>query len=216
MASSNELLAVLQKTSEMLDQYKPFPFFGTLLGLTRDGKPIEGDDDVDLYLDSDFFADVRHFLASSPGITITQIDESAPYLQIRLQHVSKIPIDLYFFEIKGKHLVEKWNFAGLPNIRPLWMKAPSALIFPLRQASLGGEEVSIWFPSHPEELLAFLYGRNWQFPRQKGAEYFTLVLRGRPRVVEGPLARLGLKLSRLIWSSGALGPSRKAIVTHLD
>ena len=32
------------------EEIEHFIFFGTLLGLTRDGMPIKGDDDIDFYV----------------------------------------------------------------------------------------------------------------------------------------------------------------------
>ena len=41
-----------------------FVFFGTLLGLTRAGKPIKGDDDVDFYVNKNDYQAVCKLLVS--------------------------------------------------------------------------------------------------------------------------------------------------------
>lgn len=209
MTTSYELQTVLNKAMEVLSDFRPFPFFGTLLGLAREGKPINGDDDVDLYLEDSCFHSVKQLLLAHPGVEIEHVDDNSPYLQIRFDSNRDVPVDLYFFRVIGVHLVEKWNFAGLPNMRPLWMKTPSELIFPLREISLGEDKFPVCLPNQPEALLSFLYGKKWHLPRRKGADYFTLVLFGRPWIFEGPLARIGIRVSRLLWTSGILGTSYK-------
>ena len=41
----------LKYISKLLEKYKPFVFYGTLLGITRERNLIKNDDDVDVLVD---------------------------------------------------------------------------------------------------------------------------------------------------------------------
>ena len=45
--------------SKYLSHIEHFVFYGTLLGLVREGQPIEGDDDVDVLVNKKHFNEVK-------------------------------------------------------------------------------------------------------------------------------------------------------------
>ena len=50
--------------SKHLSHLEHFVFYGTLLGLVREGKPIEGDDDVDILVHKNHFNEVKAIVKS--------------------------------------------------------------------------------------------------------------------------------------------------------
>lgn len=160
-----------------------FVFFGTLLGLIREGAPIKGDDDVDFYVDVRHFEHVKKTLMAS-GF---KIDVSAPpnntlwFLQAD-GHIEgrQIRADFYFFDQTTDihFVIEPWNFMGTLNNTQSHLRIPKTLLFPLASRKFGDIELN--FPACPEVLCEFLYGLDWRTPKKKGTDYHTNVIGGRP------------------------------------
>jgi phosphorylcholine metabolism protein LicD len=92
-------------------------FFGTLLGLVREKNLIEGDDDVDFYVN----INEREKLISILKLNFIVVDETLSvnknksFLQVfRFYNDVKFIIDFYFYDSnKDKfNIIEKWNFEG--------------------------------------------------------------------------------------------------------
>jgi hypothetical protein len=159
-----------------------FPFFGTLLGLVREGKPIVNDDDVDFYVNITDYENVKSLLQSLDfEIDYTKIPnhttcfiQATGYLMEEL-----VRIDFYFFDndVDPHYLIERWNFLANPQNPNSILKVPKPLIFPLREISFC--EVSIPIPRYPEIICEFLYGVNWMTPQKKNEDYRILMLGGR-------------------------------------
>ena len=160
-----------------------FIFFGTLLGLIRDGKPILGDDDVDFYVNKIHYNKIKDLLTSlvfkldysrSPNRTkhFIQVDSHLNNIQIR--------VDFYFYDSNTDEnfLLEPWNFLGKPNDKNNILKVPKPLVFPLKVKSFEGTEVFI--PQYSEIVCEFLYGKNWSIPAKKKNEYIITIIGGRP------------------------------------
>lgn len=160
-----------------------FVFFGTLLGLIRDGQPIAGDDDVDFYVDISHYDKVCSLLANL-GFHINFEDwpnNTRYFLQASgLLHGDIVRVDFYFYEVSlcGNYLVEKWNFSGQPNNSDRVLKVPKPLVFPLTSIEYQGLKIPM--PKYPEIICEFLYGPKWRIPQQKGLDYTITVIGGRP------------------------------------
>lgn len=159
-----------------------FPFFGTLLGLVREGKPIVNDDDIDFYVNISDYENVKSLLQSldfeidytkHPNHTTCFIQASGYLLE------EFVRIDFYFFDndVDPHYLIDRWNFPGKPENPYSILKVPKPLIFPLREISFC--EVSIPMPRYPEIICEFLYGVNWMTPQKKHIDYSILMLGGR-------------------------------------
>ncbi|MDB2565645.1 LicD family protein [Porticoccaceae bacterium] len=160
-----------------------FAFFGTLLGLIREGKPIETDDDVDFYVNVSDYENVKSVLRClNFEIDYTMIpNHTKCFIQATGFLMEEfVRIDFYFFDkdVDPHFLIERWNFPGTPQNPKSILKVPKPLIFPLREISFG--DVSIPIPKYPEIICEFLYGVNWTTPQQKKTDYHTLMLGGRP------------------------------------
>lgn len=186
--------------SKVLRNITHFVFFGTLLGLTRDGQLIDGDDDVDIYVDIQFFNDVLNCLHENDLF----ISIKHPcFLQVEIQgeHVNSY-IDFYFYEYDPDkdYINERWNFLGLPQLKLNHMHVPSFMIYPIKTMKVN--EIDIFIPNQPELICEFLYGKNWKFPLKKYTQYKILMISNRPKLVVGyvnSLIRFLIKLKKYVF-----------------
>lgn len=177
--------------SPLLKHTGGFVFFGTLLGLIRDGQPIVGDDDVDFYVDVQHFETVKAVLIAS-GF---ELDFNSPpnhtswFLQANgMIDGHQIRADFYFFDQStDEHFViEPWNFMGTLNDGGSHLRVPKTLLFPIESRRIGSSEINL--PACPEVICEYLYGIEWQTPMKKNIDYQTNVVGGRPvrfRTTEG-------------------------------
>ena len=99
--SSHDMFDNFLFISNLIKEFENFIFFGTLLGLVRDNKIIEGDDDIDFYVNINH----RDSLIKKLKSNFLIIDESNPdnqnnsFLQVFRKFEDKIfVIDFYFYE----------------------------------------------------------------------------------------------------------------------
>jgi len=183
--SSNSLEFGLVEISKELRQknIEFFAFFGTLLGLVRETKPISGDDDIDFYVNIMHHEDVKTVLADLKFKInySTKPNHSKHFIQATgLFKGTFVAVDFYFYDtdVDPNYLIEKWNFIGQPENPDCILKIPKPLIFPLDKILF--RKVNIPAPKYPEVICEFLYGVNWTSPQIKGVDYTTRVLGGRP------------------------------------
>lgn len=173
--------------SKVLEGIEHFAFFGTMLGLERDGDVIEGDDDIDFYVPLRERSRLIARLAEH-GVSIDceQWPNHTPYfLQARREIAgSEVLADFYMFEDIGNGLLaDRWNFHGQVAYPDMVLHVPSKLVYPLQKREFFGHQVSL--PHHARALCEFLYGRTWKQKLQKGTAYRTLVWRNKPVVFVG-------------------------------
>ena len=138
-------------------------FFGTLLGIYRDGKLIEYDADMDIFIDSNY---LNKFIESIPNLIrkdyeLLDIGEYDNYNKsakdYKLCFAKNFDrIDVFFFrKYKGflneNYRLGKWKFKtelvdGLKTINAL--------------------DYNFKIPIHTEKLLKFMYGKKWRTPIQ--------------------------------------------------
>lgn len=160
-----------------------FIFFGTLLGIVRDGQPIDGDDDIDFYVNKKNYDEVREIIQEwgfdvdfsvYPNHTrdIIQANGFIDGIEVR--------VDFYFYNGSSdpNFILERWNFTAEPNNVDNLLKVPKPLIFPLAKIKYQGHEIFI--PQYSEIICEFLYGINWKTPQKKGLDYKTIISGGRP------------------------------------
>ena len=165
-----------------------FAFFGTLLGLTREGKPIDNDDDVDFYENKNDYLSVRKLL-NSIGLSVNYSEwpnQTNHFIQASgiLDNI-EIGVDFYFFDSDADEnfLIEKWNFAANPNNKNLILKIPKPLIYPIVKKSYLGSDICV--PKHSDIICEFLYGVEWKIPKKKGVDYKVAIIGGRPLRIIG-------------------------------
>lgn len=173
--------------SKVLKEIEHFIFFGTLLGITRDGEIIPNDDDIDIYVDINLRKDLIIALKKY-GYEINEkiypnFTQHMLQLQVNREGIKTL-IDFYFFDSSNKnYIIEKWNFSGYINNIYENMRIPKDLIFPLQKYLYRDIEISI--PAKPQQTCIFLYGKDWDVPLKKRVEYFHIMIFQRPIVLKG-------------------------------
>lgn len=174
--SSNHLLSALEFISKKLNQIDYFVFYGTLLGLVRDGKPIDGDDDVDIMVPRVLREELLLLLTSDPhdGVVYDSsldLNKTPYFMQIRKAFDGvDVLIDFYLFDLADGWVMEKWTGAAWASgVKPL--SIPAELIFPIKSISCGGNILKS--PAYAEACCELVYGRTWKFPKRKNVHYET-------------------------------------------
>ena len=182
---------VSQKTNEdnlkfisyFLKEIEWFIFFGSLLGVVRDGRLIEQDDDIDIYVNYSYKREVlRRIESSNNQLTVTI--NSKFFIQLnRVVNGERGCIDLYFYtQERGDFILERWNFFGLYNDKHYHLKLPNTLIYPIINVNFNGDLISL--PNQPKKLVRLLYGRKWNTPLKKnGQKYRTVMLFNKPVIL---------------------------------
>ncbi|MDA8654792.1 hypothetical protein N9M50_06705 [Alphaproteobacteria bacterium] len=185
--SVSDLQEALKFLPTIMGDVEYFVFFGTLLGLTRDGIPIENDDDIDCYVNVSHQSKLIDNLTEH-GIEIDQRlpwNRTEHFFQVFLQtDMNKIAVDFYFYDthIDGDYIWEKWNFHGSPSENRTWMKIPKPFIFPIQHETF--ENIIVPVPNKKKLTCEWLYGSSWKTPKKKKLEYQINVFSGRPIMFE--------------------------------
>lgn len=180
----SELNHSLSVAHKMLDgKCEWFPFFGTLLGIVRDGCLIDGDDDVDIYVHHKNYDLVKSILHDSGfEIDCTQSPNDTPYfLQIIGAHDGvNIRIDFYFYTDSedGNFIHEAFSYNRLDTSFQRIIRIPKPLMFPLTQLEYMG--LPILTPKYSDIICDFLYGVDWREPKEKNVDYKMSMVSGRP------------------------------------
>jgi hypothetical protein len=172
-----------------------FIFFGTLLGIVRDGDIIPNDDDIDIYVDIKYRSKLIKELSNAGFFVNENIypNFSNYFLQLQIPREDLITyVDFYFFDSsQAKYISEKWNFSGRIDNFYNEMHIPKELIFPLKKFLYKDIQLSI--PSKPNEVCAFLYGNEWRIPLNKNKHYTTAIINNKPVILKGLLGKSFLK-----------------------
>ena len=99
----------------MFKDIEYFIFFGTLLGITREKGIIDGDDDIDFYVNlKDRSKLIDNFKNNNIDVDLTlSVNKNNHFLQIKRIVNNKVLIaDIYFYEtdIEKNFIIERWNF----------------------------------------------------------------------------------------------------------
>ncbi len=166
-----------------LQGLEAFVFYGTLLGLERDGDIIPNDDDID-FLVNKLHCDqlVANIEKLRLGYEIRRNpDFPEDILQIaRTLNGEVVLADFYLFSAPRRtdFIVDRWNFLGRPDIDEFSLHIPRSLVFPICHREVFGTPIP--FPTNARALCKFLYGESWQTPAAKGTEYVMTIADNKP------------------------------------
>lgn len=169
--------------SKILQNIEYFIFFGTLLGITRQKGLIDGDDDIDFYVN---FKDrpklIKDLKNNNIEVDLTlEVNKNDRFLQVKRNIDNKnLIVDFYFYEtdIENDNIIEKWNFEGGTNNPLKHLRIPKIFIFPLKKILFKNVEIAV--PKESESICEFLYGTNWKKKLKKDKEYKIKVIDGIP------------------------------------
>ena len=182
----------LIEISAALSGVEHFIFFGTLLGIARDGDIIPDDDDIDIYVDMNFRQEAIAALSKN-GFNILEGDFpniSNHFLQLIIERENILTyVDFYFFDNSNENYIsDKWNFTGKINRSAHEMHVPKDLIYPIKSYNYKNKKISI--PANIGKLCIFLYGEKWSQPLQKGTQYSTVIINHKPKILTGWFGRI--------------------------
>ncbi len=174
-----------------LSNIEYFIFFGTLLGVVREGDVIDGDDDVDIYVNIDFRDELIRLIKQS-DFFIDQDSifnkKSNYFVQANRKYGDVVSfVDFYFFEdrLDEEYIVERWNFKGIPDDPNLAIHIPKSFVYPVVNEEFYG--VNICLPSDGKAMCQYLYGDDWELPLKKGAQYSVEIIDNAPKIFRRPL-----------------------------
>lgn len=153
--SEDDARLLLQTTKDLFDKcgLRFYLIFGTLLGAVRDHGLIKGDEDVDVYVDSEELLRRSLPFLYENGLKVCRINEHYYY---SFHTDNKSYIDVY---IRGKLPLSIWrlwcdriNFAVIPR---MYIRKHDKIEF------LG---IECLCPHKPERVLRYWYGKTWRIP----------------------------------------------------
>ena len=197
----------LRFASRLLKGIEHCVFFGTLLGLIRDGRLIEGDDDVDIYVAShERDRVITRLEEAGLAVDLEYEENTTPhFLQVR-RHVAGETglLDFYFVEVipERQIVLDRWNFMGRPEKENTHLHVPMKLLFPASAFAFGDTEVMV--PNDPGEAVQFIYGPSWNVPLSKDGGYYVQVINNVPKTFVGPTAKFRREVFRFLGQLGLL------------
>lgn len=176
-------LGNLLDISKVLKRYEYSVYKGTLLGLTRDGGVIKGDDDVDILTDIKNRSVIKKEILKLKKFRINNKVSSNYFIQFVNEKKIKSFVDVYFFINKNEnnYIIEKHNFLSFVNNKKYEIHIPKKLIFPTKK-SKSFKDVKL--PNNPKGLCEYLYGESWVKPIKKNSGYRVEIIKNKPFIIQ--------------------------------
>jgi hypothetical protein len=170
--------------SQKFKKYKPVIFYGTLLGIIRENSIIKNDDDIDLLVNLKFKKNIIKDIKKEKKFHINKKISDKYFVQIffKVDEIT-IFIDLYFYTNNKNHkfIIDRHNFFGNINIKKFFLHIPKRYFFPIKS---NNKFKDIYMPNKPLVLCKFLYGKNWNIPQKKNANYKMKIINNEPFIVK--------------------------------
>lgn len=195
--SSSELSEIFEQLSSRLRAWEVVPFFGTLLGLARNGAPIDGDDDLDFATDTVRLRKISEAIKDDPKCKKIKIIESRVGLahlsfEFDLENSRAVQVDIFGYKCQEDVVVFPVHWRDENEDEKLWLRVPTSIkaieAMLSRDANTGD---SLHLHEDVDELLQYLYGDMWRTPLRKNVDYRVDMLEGKPTyTLYKPLKRL--------------------------
>ncbi len=169
--------------SKEIKDFKNFIFYGTLLGIVREGKILKNDDDIDILVDIKNKTKVLKKIKNLKLFKINKKVSNKYFIQlIRVIENSKTFVDLYFYinNPNKTYLVEKHNFLSSIKLKTHFLHIPKKMVFPIKEKK-GYRDIH--FPNKQKILCKFLYGQNWKKPLKKNFDYRMEIINHKPKLI---------------------------------
>lgn len=182
----------------VMSAYNAFPMFGTLLGIIREGGPIENDDDIDFYCYKTHRADLtKSIIELGYELNLTKRFNGQIMFETYVHTEFQFILDIYYYWTLGKDLLEPANFGGTDGKMTSYLKIDQSLIFPLQK--IESKFGLILIPKNANELIELLYTENWKSPKVKGVDYIIRVFHSRPIYFSGLFWLVRYKIYRKLF-----------------
>ncbi len=131
--------------------------YGTLLGIIREGRLLEFDDDVDILVHEKNYDKAYNLIKKEYTLMLTDSDFCQGY-----SHEGQI--ELYKYTVDNKNVIDKWTNK---NKNPVGIQ-PLINVYPLKSMYIPLLNLYVKIPNKPEKILENTY-ENWKIPtRDKG------------------------------------------------
>lgn len=171
----------LKDVSDKMSDMEYCVFFGTLLGFCREKNLIDGDDDIDLYVNIKHHSDIIALL----GDLQFDVSIKTPFFVqgTRTLENTKTYVDFYFYEKdeNSEYVVERWNFLGQPNNTNTHLHVPASFLFPLKEGEIEGVKFKV--PQNMDACCKFLYGNKYKVPLKKNTQYIMQIVNNKPTML---------------------------------
>lgn len=140
---------------------KWFVSYGTLLGLVRENSCIDGDDDIDIIIDKNYYDDVKKLLVKN-GFKIEHghgIGKDTRKILKTKNTSTYASIDIYMGEFSDKDVFDQWNRL---NIRNCFLDNKNKT-FVERE----WEGQIVYIPNNYKRILINRYGEDWHIKKDK-------------------------------------------------
>lgn len=171
----------LKKITSLFEKYNIdyVAFYGTLLGLGREGDLIPHDDDIDLLVDLSYYDKVYELIFLSgefPNIHWFVGDDNT---FINFHNGDNITTDIYFYSTtKDNYFIDKFNFTAQIHDKNKHLHIPKDLILEKKYFDMGDFKVKV--PKKLDETCKFLYGERYKEKLIKGVDYTSNITNNKP------------------------------------
>ena len=173
LSSQSGRQAVLIRVSSLVHGLGGYPFFGTALGIIRNGEVLDNDDDVDFIIPVSSRKRLEEYLQKEPGVKFTFVTEWIIQVSWRVSK-ERILADFYFFWEDEDDVRLLWNFFGTPWRPKTHLLVPKSHLREIHYSSVKG------FLVDGSTLASYLYGPRWQEPMRKNIDYEIRLKKNRP------------------------------------
>ena len=128
-----------------------FIFFGTLLGIVREDSCIDGDDDIDIMINCDYWQLRKVF--EEKGFSFTsEYSIKTPDTILKTNTTSMYcSIDFYFCTVNNRDYFTPWHKINSTNSTPIVHKK--------------WRSCDIQLPNNYTDKIVAMYGSNWKIPQ---------------------------------------------------
>ena len=166
----------LEFFQDLLRDFPYFIFYGTLLGMVRDGGIIENDDDIDFCVDVEHRQELLQLVRPSGLYQIREMDPD--FIQMwRTIDGCRTVTDFYLYQDRGDYLSWRWSFEPSKTDESKHMHMDRSMLLPT--ADISWNDWVLKAPARPQDCVEWLYGERWQERIAKN-KYKTTIVDHRP------------------------------------
>ena len=170
-------------TASVLKDVDYCVFYGSALGIHRDGDMIDGDDDVDVLINREEYERVDSLLKEAGFRSSEEINGQKVFPGIfsqyyKIRDSEACLLDVYFYhDIHEDFIIDKWNGYGKPNNKETYLIIPKKMVFEHNEVDFFGHTIKM--PADPEAMCRYMYGNRYKEPLVKNVDYRQVIINNR-------------------------------------